>query len=131
MRPRIAFAVLLLALLTPSVVTPPARAQNASALDIPETSFQTILECLSQGKEIVMVPKLDCVPRLTGDALAKKAHMPLGAPGWSGDWNEVCRSESDPRRLPGSIIKRIAAQKEAAIAPTGIRIIGTRMPSVS
>src|SRR5262245_21597921 len=102
----------------------PTPAQTASAPDIPETTFRAILECLSQGKEIVMVPQLDCVSRLRGGPLAQEAHMPLGAPGWNGDWDEVCRNESDPRRLPATIIKRIAAQKEVSIAPTGIRIIG-------
>ena len=106
------------------LVAAPTPAQTASAPDIPEATFRAILECLSHGKEIVMVPQLDCVSRLRGGALAQEAHMPLGAPGWNGDWDEVCRNESDPRRLPATIIKRIAAQKEVPIAPTGIRIIG-------
>jgi hypothetical protein len=102
----------------------PTPAQTASAPHIPDATFRAILECLSHGKEIVMVPQLDCVSRLRGGALAQEAHMPLGGPGWNGDWDEVCRNESDPRRLPATIIKRIAAQKEVPIAPTGIRIIG-------
>jgi hypothetical protein len=106
------------------LVAAPTPAQTASAPDIPEATFRAILDCLSHGKEIVMVPQLDCVSRLRGDALAQEAQMPLGAPGWNGDWDEVCRNESDPRRLPANIIKRIAAQKEVPIAPTGIRIIG-------
>ena len=106
------------------LVAAPTPAQTASAPDIPEATFRAILDCLSHGKEIVMVPQLDCVSRLRGDALAQEAQMPLGAPGWNGDWDEVCRNESDPRRLPANIIKRIAAQKEVSIAPTGIRIIG-------
>ena len=106
------------------LVAVPTPAQTASAPDIPEATFQAILDCLSHGKEIVMVPQLDCVSRLRGSALAQEAHMPLGAPGWNGDWDEVCRNEIDPRRLPATIIKRIAAQKEVSIAPTGIRIIG-------
>jgi len=40
------------------------------------------------------------------------------------DWNSVCRDKNDARRLPSDIIKRIAAQKDVQLAPTGIRIIG-------
>lgn len=71
-----------------------------------------------------MAPKLDCVARATGYEIARKANMPLGGHDWNGDWNSVCRDKNDARRLPSDIIKRIAAQKDVQLAPTGIRIIG-------
>jgi hypothetical protein len=40
------------------------------------------------------------------------------------DWDQVCRNNDDPRRLPADTIKRIAAYKGLHIGPTGIRIIG-------
>ena len=66
-----------------------------------------------------MAPKLDCVARATGYEIARKANND-----WNGDWNSVCRDKNDARRLPSDIIKRIAAQKDVQLAPTGIRIIG-------
>jgi hypothetical protein len=105
-----------------------ARAQDRAASDLPEATFEAIVRCLSQGNEIVMAPKLACVARQAGpdsaDSIADKAHMPLGRRGWDGDWDKVCADKNDPRRLPADVIKRIAANKDAQIAPSGIRIIG-------
>jgi hypothetical protein len=68
-----------------------ARAQDRATFDIPESTFDAIVGCLSQGREIVMAPKLDCVPRQdgagSGDKIAKQAHIPLGERDWDGDWN--------------------------------------------
>jgi hypothetical protein len=105
-----------------------ARAQDRAAFDIPEATFDAIIGCLAQGREIVMAPKLDCVARQDGagssDKIARQAHMPLGARDWDGDWDKVCADGTDPRRLPANAIKRIAAHKAAQVAPSGIRIIG-------
>jgi hypothetical protein len=92
--------------------------------DLPDSTFQTILQCLSLGHEIVMAPAVDCVARQMGGAIAARAGMPLVERDWSGDWDSVCRDANDSRRLPSNIVKRIAAQKEVTIAPSGIRIVG-------
>ncbi len=68
-----------------------------------------------------MVPQFHCEAYGVGAGFAQSEDMPLGLP--DADWNQVCRDKSDPRRLSGDIIKRIAARKDA-IAPSGIRIIG-------
>jgi hypothetical protein len=105
-----------------------ARAQDHAASDLPDATFEAMVRCLSQGNEVVMAPKLACVARQTGpdsaDSIAEGAHMPLGERGWDGDWDKVCADASDPRRLPADVVKRIAANKNAQIAPSGIRIIG-------
>jgi hypothetical protein len=105
-----------------------AHAQDRSVSDLPEATFQAIIRCLAQGNEVVMAPRLACVARQGGEnsanSIAKNAHMPLGEPGWDGDWGKVCADKNDPRRLPANVIKRIVANKEAQIAPSGIRIIG-------
>jgi len=100
--------------------TLPANAQSAIASNLSEANFQTIVQCLSHGDEIVMVPKLRCVTRKSSTEIAEKENMPLH----QGDWNSVCQDKNDPRRLPADIIKRIDAHKDVRPAPTGIRIIG-------
>jgi hypothetical protein len=95
------------------------RDSNASGPS--EATFQAIVSCLSQGREAVMVPQFHCEAYSVGAGFAQSEEMPLGLP--DADWNQVCRDKSDPRRLSGDIIKRIAARKDA-IAPSGIRIIG-------
>ena len=94
---------------------------------LPNATFEALVRCLSQGNEVVMAPKLVCVARRAGPdsaaSIAERAHMPLGERGWDGDWDKVCADASDPRRLPADVIKRIAANKDAQIAPSGIRII--------
>ena len=108
-----------------ALVTATAGAQgarpdsNASAPS--EATLQAIVSCLSQGREAVMVPQFHCEAYDVGAGFAQSEKMPLELP--DADWNQVCRSKDDPRRLPGDIIKRIAAHKDA-IAPSGIRIIG-------
>lgn len=106
-----------------ALATTPLRAQERAAPDPAEQTFQTILNCLNRGREIVFAPKPDCVPYLKGaDVAATKAKMPLGEAGTN--WDEICRTKDEPRQLRPDVIKRIAVQKDVAIAPTGIRIIG-------
>src|SRR5262245_48255192 len=96
-----------------------ARAQDRAAFDIPEATFDAIVGCLSQGREVVMAPKLTCVARQdgpgSGDKIAKQAHMPLGERNWDGNWDKVCADSSDPRRLPANVIKRITAHKSVQV----------------
>src|SRR5262245_48784812 len=100
----------------------PLWAQERPAPEVTDQTFQAIIACLSRGQEVVLAPKLDCVPYAKGEEIARKAKMPLGEPGTN--WDEVCRNKDDPRRLSPDLIKRIAAQKESPIAPSGIRILG-------
>jgi hypothetical protein len=116
--------ILAISAVNATLAGPAAYGQGAPSPDLPDSAFQAILACLALGHEIVMAPRLDCVPRNRGGAIAAKAHMPLGEREGSGDWDPVCRDANDSRRLPSNIIKRIAAQKEVTIAPSGIRIIG-------
>jgi hypothetical protein len=94
-----------------------APAQQDAALDLPESTFRGIVECLVAGKEYVM-PALACVDRGQGDEIAFREKMPLG----DGNWDKVCEDKNDRRRLPADVIKRIATEKQ--IAPTGIRLLG-------
>ncbi len=107
------------------LVTAAARAQDSTrgshASQPGEANFQAIVSCLSQGREAVMVPQFHCEAYGVGAGFAQSGEMPLGLP--DANWNEVCRNKDDPRHLPGDIIKRLAARKDA-IAPSGIRIIG-------
>jgi hypothetical protein len=100
--------------------TLPANAQSAVAPNLSEANFQTIVQCVSRGDEIVMVPKLRCVTRKSGNKIAEEQHMPLD----ERDWDSVCQDKNEARRLPADIIKRIDAHKDVRPAPTGIRIIG-------
>jgi hypothetical protein len=95
-----------------------APAQEGAAFDPGDSTFHAIVGCLAEGKEYVMPST--CVNRGRGDETAKQANMPLG----EGDWDKACQDKDDPRRLPADVIKRIAAQKEMQIAPSGIRILG-------
>jgi hypothetical protein len=81
-----------------------------------------MVACLSRGQEIVMAPKPECKPYGEGNKTAEKDKMPFGAR--DGNWEQICQGKDEPRRLPSDTIKRIAAQKDTAIAPSGIRIIG-------
>lgn len=107
----------LLAAALAALATAPARAQDSPPADA-EQQFHAIAQCLGDGKEIVMAPRLRCVRRQTGADIAEDAGMPLR----EGDWGAVCRNEADARRLPRDIVKRLV--KEAQVAPSGIRIIG-------
>jgi hypothetical protein len=117
--------VLLLIVACASLLTVAAHAQGTrrdnNAPPPSEASFEAIVACLSQGREAVMVPQFHCEAYGVGAGFAQSEKMPLGLP--DANWNEVCRNKDDPRRLPGDLIKRIAARKDA-IAPSGIRIIG-------
>ena len=117
--------LLLIILACAALATTAARAQetrrDSNASGPSEATFQAIVSCLSQGREAVMVPQFHCEAYSVGAGFAQSEEMPLGLP--DADWNQVCRDKSDPRRLSGDIIKRIAARKDA-IAPSGIRIIG-------
>src|SRR5262249_43956295 len=99
-----------------------ARAQDAAAPSLSDNTLLAILTCLARGQEIVMSTKPDCKPYGEGYKTAEKDKMPLGAR--DGTWDQVCQSKDDPRRLPRDVIKRIATQKDAMVAPSGIRIIG-------
>jgi hypothetical protein len=99
-----------------------ARAQDAAASNLSDSAFQAIVSCLSRGQEIVMAPKPECKSYGEGAAIAEASRTPYGA--HDGDWDRICQAKDDPRRLAPDAIKRIAAQRDAAIAPTGIRIIG-------
>jgi hypothetical protein len=118
-------SLLLIILACAALVTTAARAQgtkrDSNTSGPNEATFQAIVSCLSQGREAVMVPQFHCEAYGVGAGFAQSDDMPVGLP--DANWNEVCRSKDDPRRLPGDIIKRIAAHKDA-IAPSGIRIIG-------
>jgi hypothetical protein len=117
--------LLLIILACAALATTAARAQetrrDSNASGPSEATFQAIVSCLSQGREAVMVPQFHCEAYSVGAGFAQSEEMPLGLP--DADRNQVCRDKSDPRRLSGDIIKRIAARKDA-IAPSGIRIIG-------
>jgi hypothetical protein len=106
-------------------VTGAAHAQgtrhDTSTSQPSEATVQAIVSCLSQGREAVMVPHFHCEAYGVGAGFAQSEKMPVELS--DADWNEVCRNKDDPRHLPGDIIKRIAARKDA-IAPSGIRIIG-------
>jgi hypothetical protein len=117
--------VFLLILACTALATAAAHAQGtrreSNASQPSEATFQAIVSCLSQGREAVMVPQFHCEAYGVGAGFAQSEKMPLGLP--DANWNEVCRNKDDPRHLPGDIIKRIAARKDA-IAPSGIRIVG-------
>jgi hypothetical protein len=93
-----------------------AQEQASSA----ESRIEAIVNCLATGNEAVLASSPTCVPRAAGIDKALDAGMPLGG----GDWDAVCHNERDPRRLPGDAIKQIASRLPAAVAPTGIRVIG-------
>ena len=118
-------SLLLIILACAVLVTAAARAQetrrNSNTSGPSDATFQAIVSCLSQGREAVMVPQFHCEAYGVGAGFAQSDKMPLGLP--DADRNEVCRNKDDPRHLPGDLIKRIAARKDA-IAPSGIRIIG-------
>ncbi len=115
----------LLILACVAFVTAAAHAQgtrhDSSTSQPSEAGVQAIVSCLSQGREAVMVPHFHCEAYSVGAGFAQSEKMPVELS--DADWNEVCRNKDDPRHLPGDIIKRIAARKDA-IAPSGIRIIG-------
>src|SRR5262245_34872639 len=90
-----------------------APAQEGTAFDPGDSTFHAIVGCLAEGREYVMPST--CVDRGRGDEMAKQANMQLG----EGDWAKTCQDKDDPRRLPANVIKRIAAQKEMEIAPSG------------
>jgi hypothetical protein len=115
--------LLLLILACATLVTAAARAQrpDSSASGPTEATLQAIVSCLSQGHEAVMVPHFHCEAYAVGAGFAQSEKMPLEL--HDVDRNQVCRNKDDPRHLPGDIVKRIAARKDA-IAPSGIRIIG-------
>ena len=99
------------------------RAQPAAAPDPSAATFQVMVGCLARGQEIVMVaPRPECRSYGEGAAIAEASSIPFGAR--EGDWDRICQANDDPRRLAPDAIKRIATQKDIAIAPTGIRIIG-------
>jgi hypothetical protein len=118
-------SLLLIILACAALVSAAARAQetrpDGSAPGPGEATFRAIVSCLLQGREVVMVPQFHCEAYGEGASFAESETMPLGIT--EATWNQVCQSKDDPRRLPGDIIKRIAAQKDP-IAPSGIRIIG-------
>jgi hypothetical protein len=82
--------------------------------------FAYIAHCLRDGKEVVMAPQYDCVARGSGGSIARRAGMPFGV----ANATDLCKDANDPRRLPGDIVRRLARQPGAAIAPSGIRIVG-------
>jgi hypothetical protein len=99
------------------------RAQPAAAPNSPDATFQVMVGCLARGQEIVMVaPRPECRSYGEGAAIAEASRIPFGAR--EGDWDRICQANDDPRRLAPDAIKRVATQKDIAIAPTGIRIIG-------
>jgi hypothetical protein len=123
MRPRpkvLLFIVACVCLLTVAAHAQGTR-RDSNAPQPSEAAFEAIVSCLSQGREAVMVPRFHCEAYGVGAGFAQSEKMPLELP--DADWNQVCRTKDDPRRLSGDIIKRIAARKDA-IAPSGIRIIG-------
>ena len=113
-------SLLLIILACAVLVTAAARAQetrrNSNTSGPSDATFQAIVSCLSQGREAVMVPQFHCEAYGVGAGFAQSDKMPLGLP--DADRNEVCRNKDDPRHLPGDLIKRIAARKDA-IAPSG------------
>ncbi len=120
-RPRLLLLVLICTALAAAAAHAQGTRRDSNASQPSEAAFEAIVSCLSQGREAVMVPHFHCEAYGVGAGFAQSEKMPLGLP--DANWNEVCRNKDDPRRLPGDIIKRIAARKDA-IAPSGIRIIG-------
>jgi hypothetical protein len=96
-------------------IAQPAPIQEFST---PEPVIETIARCLSLGKEIIMNPDAQCVQYEKGGSVLGNARIPLNETG------AICQNENDPRRLSPDVVKRVAAQKAHAIAPTGIRILG-------
>jgi hypothetical protein len=93
-------------------------AQGAGSPDLYQEKLERIVDCLGQGKEIVMAPTLECVERGEGNKKAEHdGKMPLGH-----DLEEACKDKNDPRRLPGDIVKRVS--RSGRVEPSGIRIIG-------
>ena len=108
-------AAIFFALTSPAI----ASAHSKSSPSIVQEKYDAIAACLEDGREIVMAPELRCVDRQKGDHIAEgEGGMPLR----EKNWDEVCKNEHDPRRLPEDAIKRIS--KNGNIAPSGIRIIG-------
>src|SRR5262245_34597354 len=111
-RPSPFLIILTCALACAALVTTAARAQeprrNSNASAPSDATFDAIVSCLSQGREVVMAPQFHCEPSGLGAGFAQGDSMPLGLS--DADWNEVCRSKDDPRHLPGDLIKRIAAR---------------------
>jgi hypothetical protein len=73
---------------------------------------------LASGGEVVVLSQLKCVaPQQGGNVMD-------GIPLTNNDVTAICGDNANPRRLSADLIKRLAAQKPRAIAPTGIRILG-------
>jgi hypothetical protein len=114
------------ALLLLSIGEPQAQNETGSAalipadrFELPDPAFRAIAQCLSAGNEIVLAPELHCVPYEAGHKELEGQDIQLKT-----DVEPICRDAHHPRRLPANVVKRLAAQKETPIAPSGIRILG-------
>ena len=106
-------------LLIASALAANADTAPTEQFSTPDATFQYIATCLSLGKEVVMAPKMDCLAFQTGGKALEDADIPVKGT----DVAAICRDMQNPRRLSADVIKRLAAQREHPIAPSGIRIL--------
>jgi hypothetical protein len=93
-----------------------------------DSTVQEIARCLHGGGEFVLNPSGggDVVPNPPTCEDAGRGDMKSDLPFNTSidDVNALCNAQNDPRTLSGDVIKRVAAQKENPIGPSGIRIKG-------
>jgi hypothetical protein len=116
----LSIACAILGIVRAAAQSPPTSSFPTPQFSTPDPVFQYIAQCLSLGAEIIMVPQATCVPYETGGNTLQKLEIPLK----NTDSATICLDRANPRRLYGDIFKRLAAQNQHPIAPTGIRILG-------